>query len=241
MAAFFALSTGLVAAVGHAQTPPSQATPSPPPPAGVVWSGPAAGPDVVYLKDGQNLRGTLTELRIGQSATMQLPQGQSATIRWDGIARIERNGQEIPLQAPIAQPAPPVPQTGPAPETLAYNSGEPIPAGYHVETKPRLGLLISGSILTGIGALGIVAMEAGGNKREEKTAFDVVWGLLFFGPGLPLLLVGLLSPSRTLRRDASQAFWNPPPSDKSHLFGSFKIGFGPTKHGGGLLTIGRQF
>ncbi|WP_394848744.1 hypothetical protein LZC95_14970 [Pendulispora brunnea] len=189
------------------------------------------------------MRGTLTELRIGDSAVIQLPQGQNATIRWDGIARIERNGQPIPLDAQSwnawksPQNAPQTPAL--APETMPYDSDKPIPAGYHLETKPRLGPLISGSILSGIGLFGIVAMESSDTHRDTKTAFDVVWGLLFFGPGLPLLLVGLLSPKKYLRHDAAaaNAFWNLPSSTKPPLY----VGFGPTKDGGGLLTIGRQF
>jgi len=223
----------------YAQTPPPGASPQAGPGA-VTWSGPAAGTDVVYLKDGQQVRGTLTELRIGQSAVIQLAQGQNATIRWDGIARIERNGQPIPLDAQTWKPqqsAPLAPAL--APETMPYDSDKPIPTGYHLETKPRLGPLIAGSILSGIGLFGIVAMESSNSQRDTKNTFDVVWGLLFFGPGLPLLLVGLLSPKKYLRHDAtsSNAFWNLPSPSKPPLY----VGFGPTKDGGGLLTIGRQF
>ena len=237
-------------ATAHAQAPSGPAgAPSGAPSGGVVWSGPASGADIVYLKDGQQIRGTLLELRVGESAIIRLPQGQTATIRWEGIARIERNGQPVPLDAKAAQPQAPAPPLQPtvAPETLPYDSNQPIPAGYHVEKKVRLGLLIPGAVLTGIGLFGIVGFEASSHtSREDKTAFDVVWGLLFLGPGLPLLLVGLLSPKKYLQRDSSQAsrhasdtasLWSVPSPEKQ----PFYVGFSPTKQGGGLLTIGRQF
>src|SRR5437588_214070 len=138
-----ALHLLLTSAVAHAQVPPRDQTPT--------WA-PAEGTDVVYLKDGQQIRGTLTELRVGQSAKVRLA------------------------------------------------------AGDHV-------------------------------SRNDKNAFDVVWGLLFLGPGLPLLLVGLSSPKKTLRKDASDALWTSPSPDKQ----PFYVGFGPTRNGGGLLTIGRAF
>ncbi len=228
-----ALHLLLISAAAHAQVPP----PQPPQPA---WA-PADGTDVVYLKDGQQLRGTLIELRVGESAKVRLAGGQEAIVRWEGIARMERNGQPLPMdprawtpQTAVPPPPPPV-----RPDTLPYDSDEPIPAGYHVESKPRLGLIISGSILSAIGLFGIVGIEAAGDhvSRNDKTAFDVVWGLLFLGPGLPLLLVGLSSPKKTLRKDASDALWTSPSLDKQ----PFYVGFGPTRNGGGLLTIGRAF
>jgi len=250
---FLALHMLFITLTAHAQTQsPTQA----PAPSGAStgWTG-AGGADVIYLKDGQQIRGTLMEMRVGQSVTMQLPQGQNATVQWEGIAGIERNGQAVPLDAKAWQPQTATPGPAPAPEvrgsaatdlqpvttppdTMRYDEEQPVPAGYHVESKPRLGLLITGAVLSGIGLFGIVAIEAStGTRREDKNVFDVLLGLVFLGPGLPLLLVGLLSPKKQLRRDSAQALWNSPLPDKQ----PFYVGFGPAKNGGGLLTIGRQF
>jgi hypothetical protein len=67
---------------------------------------------------------------------------------------------------PAAPPAQPAPETPPgwappayganqyrypsAPMELRYVDGRPIPAGYHLETRPRKGLVISGAIVFGI-------------------------------------------------------------------------------------------
>jgi hypothetical protein len=65
--------------------------------------------------------------------------------------------QAAPPQAPPGW-APPGYATAPAvdyrypptPMELRYVEGRPIPAGYHVETRPRKGLVISGSIIFGV-------------------------------------------------------------------------------------------
>jgi hypothetical protein len=59
---------------------------------------------------------------------------------------------------PGYQPAPPGYQPPPgypapywqAPETLPYRADSPIPAGYRVVEKPRMGLIITGGILIGV-------------------------------------------------------------------------------------------
>jgi hypothetical protein len=77
-------------------------------------NGPQVGPDTVVLKDGGMIKGTLTEILPGDHATLQLSSGQSATIRWDVIGHIERNG--APLQtAPPGTTAKPTPVAAPAP------------------------------------------------------------------------------------------------------------------------------
>lgn len=243
LATQIALQVALRSPVAHAD-PAAPAT-DPPPAAipGVVYGGPQpqVGPDVVYLKDGQQLRGTLTEVRPGDKATLQLPQGQIATIRWDGIERIDRGGQPMALDsqaAPVAPPPaaapPPVPY---APDKLPYDEDRPIPAGYHVVKRPRLGMVIAGSILTGLGLVGVVAMEASDNSRAAKNTFHALWGLAFFGPGVPLLLVGLLAKTKELRRDDA-GVWRMPAPDKPP---PFYVGGGPLPQGGGMFTLGRTF
>jgi len=187
---------------------------------------PPAGTDVVVLKDGSKIRGTLTEMRPGDHAIVQLANGQYATIQWGVIDHMERNGAPLAMPSPApAQPAspptptpPPVAGVTPAPppgaaappaapakgpETLPYEGDDVIPPGYHVKSKVRLGPLIAGSVLTAIGLVGIAAIASG--DGSGRTIGATVWGVLFLGPGVPLLLVGLVSRSKSLVRDDVEA------------------------------------
>ncbi|MBK7397652.1 MAG: hypothetical protein IPJ34_15495 [Myxococcales bacterium] len=107
-----------------------------------------------------------------------------------------------------------------AQETLSYDPEQPVPSGYHVEERPRLGLIISGAVLTGIGA-GFVAYGFGQRSEErDKTAalrandptyqgsaghagssMSFVFGGVFAAVGLPLLIVGLSSKKKVLVSD----------------------------------------
>ena len=169
-------------------------------------------PDLVVLKHGGQIRGKVTEMLAGDHATVAMTGGQNAIIRWDEIGSISRGGVAVKLpdasasvaQAPAAsaaaQPRPAPKILGP--ERLDYDSDEPIPNGYHVEKHYRLGLLITGAILTGVGLLGMIAYDAqDGVTSSDRVAFDVVFGTLFLGPGLPLFIVGLAAPRKELVRD----------------------------------------
>ena len=226
------------------------------------------GTDLVVLKDGQQLRGTLQEVRPGDKAVLQLSGGQLATIRWDGIARIERNGQPMATEGAATPPpvataqaagaggAPPVTGTAapaqPAfvgPDTMAYDEDKPIPPGYHVQEKSRTGLLITGAILTGIGVIGVGAFEAdksgkSGSSRTADDAYALLWGLCFLGPGVPLLIVGLASKKKVLRRDNSDEGMSKPadPSRRERAMLPVDVGFRvDPKHGGGVLMLGKTF
>lgn len=59
----------------------------------------AANEDLVVLHDGAEMRGKLVEVLPGDHATLQLATGQTATIAWTVIARIER------MREPHAAPA----------------------------------------------------------------------------------------------------------------------------------------
>ncbi|MDB4996968.1 MAG: hypothetical protein JWM74_4400 [Myxococcaceae bacterium] len=91
-------------------------------PASAQVNGPQVGPDTVVLKDGGMIKGTLTEILPGDHATLQLSSGQTATIRWDVIGHIERNG--APLQTTPANTAKPAvvaaPAPAPGPQGAAY-------------------------------------------------------------------------------------------------------------------------
>lgn len=168
-------------------------------------------PDAVMLKHGGVIQGKVTEILPGDHVTVAMTGGQNAIVRWDEIGAVARGGQLVKM--PDAQPAPapaaaptttvaPMPAPYRGPERMPYEDDQDIPKGYHLEKKPRLGLIITGAILSGIGVLGIVAFDVQSDVTSgERLGFDVVWGSLFLGPGLPLLLVGLATSSKSLVRD----------------------------------------
>jgi hypothetical protein len=56
----------------------------------IVANNPGTAGDAIFLKDGSVLRGTLVELLPGDHCTLQLPTGQTATVQWGVILRVER-------------------------------------------------------------------------------------------------------------------------------------------------------
>lgn len=66
-----------------------------------------------------------------------------------------------PPQAYYAPP--PAPQ--PPPDQIRYVEGRPIPPGYHLETQPRKGLVVTGAVLLG-GMYAISASVAGSSKHD---------------------------------------------------------------------------
>jgi hypothetical protein len=101
---------GAVQPVPYAQSQPVpyalQQPPPLPPPAPVAVP---AGSDVVVLKSGGMVRGTLLEIIPNDHATVQLATGQTAIIQWDHIHHIERGGgaqANAPAPAPAPKPAP---------------------------------------------------------------------------------------------------------------------------------------
>jgi hypothetical protein len=49
-----------------------------------------------------------------------------------------------------AEAPPPIPPVAPGPPTIErWDADQPAPAGYHLETRPRMGLVIGGSVLLG--------------------------------------------------------------------------------------------
>jgi hypothetical protein len=95
---------------------PSQPVPYPGAPDPVVVNVPRAatpvGADVVYLKGGGMIRGTLIEAIPNDHATVDLgTTGQTAVIPWDRIERIDRGGvaPSAPPRAAAISPPPPPP------------------------------------------------------------------------------------------------------------------------------------
>lgn len=66
---------------------------------------------------------------------------------------------------------------------LPYEAGDPIPAGYRLRSQPRRGLVIAGSIVTGVPWV-ISVTAATGADFDNKSGFLLVPGI---GPWLSLL------------------------------------------------------
>ncbi len=82
----------------------------------MATSNPGTAGDAIFLKDGSVLRGTLVELLPGDHCALQLPTGQTATVQWGVIMRVERAAA---ASSTIIVPS------GPAPVALAQASSGP--------------------------------------------------------------------------------------------------------------------
>jgi hypothetical protein len=86
-----------------ASQPVPYGQPAPPP-------NPSAGRDVIYLKNGGLLRGTLIDVIPSSHARIQLETGEIATVSWTEINRIDRaNAPQVEQPAAPAQVAPAAP------------------------------------------------------------------------------------------------------------------------------------
>jgi hypothetical protein len=89
-----------------ASQPVPYGAPAPPP-------APVVGRDVIYLKNGGLLRGTLIDVIPNSHARMQLETGEIATVQWSEINRIDHaNAAQVeapPTPQPSAPPAPAAP------------------------------------------------------------------------------------------------------------------------------------
>lgn len=113
-------SVHVLTVVGSAYADGPQPVPIAAPPPLPVGTGTTApppaqtGPDVVYLKDGGMIRGTIVEVVPGNHASVQLADGRVATIRWDMVDHIDRGtGAKPPL------PTTPLPAAGTPPPAVA--------------------------------------------------------------------------------------------------------------------------
>lgn len=97
----------------------------------------SVGPDMVVLKDGSMMRGTLTEMIKNDHATLLLSGGQSARIRWDAIQRIEKtNDASAPVTVAPPSDAQALP---PKDETVVVHIDAPRPVELEManEGDPR--------------------------------------------------------------------------------------------------------
>ena len=110
---------------GTAQPVPYNPAPAPTPPplpAPTTTPPPGAANDVIHLKNGGLLRGTIVDVIPGSHARIQLPTGEIAMVQWSEIARIENAG--------------PKPATPPA--TTVWKPPPAAPAGPPALTGPKL-------------------------------------------------------------------------------------------------------
>jgi hypothetical protein len=92
---------------------PYGAAPATPPPASVplphapLPRTPPVGQDVIYLRNGGSLRGTLVDAIPDSQARIQLVTGEIATVPWAAIDRIDHGGPARPesLRTPAPLPA----------------------------------------------------------------------------------------------------------------------------------------
>lgn len=89
-----------------------------PPPGASVQRAPSVGQDVIYMKNGGILRGTIIDAIPDAQARIQLATGEIATVPWQAIDRIDHGGSGSARPAPPAPPAPPLPGP-PAPRVYA--------------------------------------------------------------------------------------------------------------------------
>lgn len=87
----------------------AQEAPSPAP-----ASAPAAMPDIVVLKDGSMLRGTIVELDKQKEVTIQLPTGKTRTIAMSEVTYAGAEADRPKAEAPKPQPVQSSPQGGTA-------------------------------------------------------------------------------------------------------------------------------
>jgi hypothetical protein len=85
------------------------------PPGASVQRAPSVGQDVIYMKNGGILRGTIIDAIPDAQARIQLATGEIATVPWQAIDRIEHGASGS------GRPAPPAPLPSPS------SSGPPAP------------------------------------------------------------------------------------------------------------------
>jgi len=113
------------------------------------------------------------------------------------VASAQNGGRDDDAPAPAAAPtyAPPPTYTAPppyggptyaapppsGPKRMPYDEGDPVPAGYHVSTHTRSGLLISGGIVFGV-FYGLTVIGASGSTDPDtRWLYMPVAGPVLYG------------------------------------------------------------
>jgi len=137
-----------LSAIASAQAPAATAAPSPPPPSVGIS-------DVVQLKDGSMVRGTIIELRSGVSVTIELPTGQTREFKMDEVLYAGAFAA-APQPAAVAAPAPgsasvapagaspPAGPNGPPPNTAKIRLEAAEPLTFSVATSTSEASIASG-------------------------------------------------------------------------------------------------
>jgi hypothetical protein len=130
---------------GTSQPVPYNPTPAQPTPPPATTAAPAqGGNDVIHLKNGGLLRGTIVDVIPGSHARIQLPTGEIAMVQWSEIARIEQGGAKPPPPPPPTStawtpPPPPPPNVAPpltGPKLLVHlDSSRPVRLARYETTR----------------------------------------------------------------------------------------------------------
>lgn len=80
---------------------------------------PTAGGDVVVLKDGTEVRGTVLRQEPGQFVIVRTDEGREVTLSWEEVRRVERGSAAPVSPEPAAPPAAPAPPPAPVPAAEA--------------------------------------------------------------------------------------------------------------------------
>jgi hypothetical protein len=136
-------------------------------------------------------------------------------LRWVvfGGCALALLGASSPARAQAAD-AEAAPQARPKRHVISPEETHGMPPGFHLESRPRWGLIISGAALTAVGGLFLVEGIAQHNAEAERarnhpdadhgstsSPLFLGYGGLHLAIGAPLLLLGLLSPREVYVRD----------------------------------------
>lgn len=58
------------------------------------------------------------------------------------------------------------------PDRMEYIEGEPLPEGYRLEATPRYGLIVGGSVVTGVAWIGSLVTAIALDREKDKTTVD---------------------------------------------------------------------
>lgn len=179
------------------------------PPSGPPSTAPAPAGDVIHLKSGGQIRGTIVDVIPGSHARIQLATGEIATVPWSDIARVESaRSPSTPAPPP---PPPPVAPTAPEARRLVHIEAPRQVALERQSSNPRVWIEVcsspcdkyvsaSGSYRiagSGVRASRPFMLDAG---TEERVVIDVdpgskgwfVGGIVITSIGGGATIIGLL-------------------------------------------------